>query len=60
MYTSTANGILGVSIAFPLFAALFVALRFAARRLKAISPAADDWATVIALVSRAIQEWKSN
>lgn len=60
MYTSTANGILAVSIAFPLLAALFVALRFVARRLKGISPQADDWTTLIALVSRAVQTWKNS
>ena len=56
MYTSTANGILAVSIVFPLLAALFVALRFAARRLKSISPQADDWTTVISLVSRSVPD----
>lgn len=48
---------LGVSIAFPIFALVFVILRFAARRVRSTPPKADDWAVVVALVGCFFQQY---
>ena len=50
MYTAVADGAFAISIVFPVLAAIFVMLRFIARKIKSISFQADDWIVLSALV----------
>lgn len=58
MSNSEASALLAVSIAFPILAALFVVLRFLARRVRS-GAELDDWITVGALVKLNFK-WGSN
>ena len=51
MYSSYAVAVVVCSIVFPILASVAVFLRFYARRMKALSLGADDWAITGALVS---------
>lgn len=61
MSSSSKDGLLAVCSTFTALSTIFVGLRFYARRLQKLPLLADDWVTILALVSLlVVKYWRHN